>query len=244
MSDLDKPNNKDILMQMVTFFFARTHYEQPNNIHIPIPLKQIITKFSKRIFPSTILSLKQDVEFYALLANKSMHKISHRGLKLIYRGSQHNFTPMSFHKACDGHGPTITIIQSKHGNIFGGFADVKWPEIGGMRTESENIFLFLINSNDKSQQCPIIFPGCSVHNYIKSDGYRGPIFDGGHRYYHEFGIGFNDESGTCHSNKSDGFDYGSFKTKDTEISGARSDDNLVECEMIDYEVFEISSKYD
>jgi hypothetical protein len=31
-----------------------------------------------------------------------------------------------FHGRCDGHAPTLTLIQDTEGNIFGGFTPVEW----------------------------------------------------------------------------------------------------------------------
>ncbi len=42
-------------------------------------------------------------------------------LKLIYRGSDHEFTRKSWDDHCLNKGPTLTVIQSDNGRIFGGF---------------------------------------------------------------------------------------------------------------------------
>ena len=84
-------------------------------------------KFSNKIFSSKILSLKQDVDFFQLLTSRLGDQIARKNLKLLYRSSEHNFTAKSYHKYCDGHGPTLTIIHSTYGNIFGGYAPYKLP---------------------------------------------------------------------------------------------------------------------
>ena len=45
---------------------------------------------------------------------------------LIYRGSEDGFTAAVFHKKCDQKGPTLIIIKSDKGKIFGGFTDIDW----------------------------------------------------------------------------------------------------------------------
>ncbi len=42
-------------------------------------------------------------------------------LKLIYRGTDHEFTRKSWEDQCLNKGPTLTVIQSDNGRIFGGY---------------------------------------------------------------------------------------------------------------------------
>ncbi len=43
-------------------------------------------------------------------------------LKMIYRGTDHEFTTQSFDELCNNKGPTLTVIQSdKNDSIFGGY---------------------------------------------------------------------------------------------------------------------------
>ena len=47
--------------------------------------------------------------------------------KTIYRASEHDYTAKSFHEFCDNvKGPTLIIIQSTEGWIFGGFTNQSW----------------------------------------------------------------------------------------------------------------------
>ena len=39
--------------------------------------------------------------------------------KLLYRASEHDYTGESFHEYCDDKGPTLVIIKSTEGWIFG-----------------------------------------------------------------------------------------------------------------------------
>jgi hypothetical protein len=45
---------------------------------------------------------------------------------LLWRGSRDGFGVRAFHGRCDGHAPTLTLIQDTAGNIFGGFTPVEW----------------------------------------------------------------------------------------------------------------------
>ena len=46
--------------------------------------------------------------------------------KLIYRASEHGYTAKSFHECCDDKGPTLIVIKSDGGWIFGGYTKKSW----------------------------------------------------------------------------------------------------------------------
>ena len=46
--------------------------------------------------------------------------------KLLYRASEHGYTGESFHEYCDDKGPTLVIIKSTEGWIFGGYTTQSW----------------------------------------------------------------------------------------------------------------------
>ncbi len=49
--------------------------------------------------------------------------------KLIYRASEHDYTSKSFHEYCDDKGPTLVIIKSSGGWIFGGYTTQSWKVV-------------------------------------------------------------------------------------------------------------------
>ena len=51
-------------------------------------------------------------------------------MKLLYRASEHGYTAKSFHKYCDDKGPTLIIIKSSEGWIFGGYTTQSWSGDG------------------------------------------------------------------------------------------------------------------
>lgn len=57
--------------------------------------------------------------------------------KLIFKGSQHGFTAQIFHELCDNMGPTLTVVQSEQGKIFGGFTSIPWssPDVDKEHTD-------------------------------------------------------------------------------------------------------------
>ena len=50
--------------------------------------------------------------------------------KLIYRASEHEYTTKSFHECCDDKGPTLIVIKSSGGWIFGGYTTQSWSGRG------------------------------------------------------------------------------------------------------------------
>ena len=47
-------------------------------------------------------------------------------LELIYRASEHGYTAKSFHKCCDDRRPTLIVIKSSGGWLFGGYTTRSW----------------------------------------------------------------------------------------------------------------------
>eukprot|EP00957_Ditylum_brightwellii_P000029 1986-Ditylum_brightwellii.AAC.1 len=45
---------------------------------------------------------------------------------LLYRASRDGWEASDFHEKCNNQGPTLTVIQSTEGYIFGGFCDISW----------------------------------------------------------------------------------------------------------------------
>ena len=51
--------------------------------------------------------------------------------KLLYRASEHDYLSDSFHEYCDDvKGPTLVIIKSSEGWIFGGYTTQSWGGYG------------------------------------------------------------------------------------------------------------------
>ncbi len=48
--------------------------------------------------------------------------------RLLYRASEHEFSAKSFHECCDNKGPTLVIIKSSGGWIFGGYTTQSWSK--------------------------------------------------------------------------------------------------------------------
>jgi hypothetical protein len=72
---------------------------------------------------------------------------------LLWRGSRDDFHASDFHRRCDGHPNTLTVILDTDGNIFGGFTPVKWDSRSRSKPDpSLKSFLFTLKN-------PHNFPG-------------------------------------------------------------------------------------
>ena len=58
------------------------------------------------------------------------------------RGTKDGFLASTFHELCDGKGPTLTIVESEHGKIFGGFTSVSWSSLNGRYLPDPTAFVF------------------------------------------------------------------------------------------------------
>ena len=48
-------------------------------------------------------------------------------MKLVFRASSHGYKGTAFHKYCDNiQGPSLVIIKSSDGWIFGGYTEQSW----------------------------------------------------------------------------------------------------------------------
>jgi len=65
--------------------------------------------------------------------------------QLIYRASRDGFTAKHFHKLCDDYGPTMTVIRSQNGCIFGGFTTVPWSSSHQDKTDASAFIFTLAN---------------------------------------------------------------------------------------------------
>ena len=64
--------------------------------------------------------------------------------KLIYRASEHDYTAESFHEICDDVSPTLIIIKSSEGWIFGGYTTQCWS--GNCDKDDDQAFLFTLKN--------------------------------------------------------------------------------------------------
>jgi hypothetical protein len=71
---------------------------------------------------------------------------------LLYRGADDGFGSSDFHRKCDSHSNTITIILTTKGFIFGSFTPVAWDSSGrGKPDSTQTSFLFSLKNLQTSE---------------------------------------------------------------------------------------------
>jgi hypothetical protein len=102
--------------------------------------------------------------------------------ELLYRGTQDGFGSSDFHRTCDGHNNTITLIRTTKDFVFGGYTPVSWD------STTNN---FKADSSQRSFVFTILNPHCigsrkfrlkpdQTHRAISAERDYGPIFGLGH----------------------------------------------------------------
>jgi hypothetical protein len=124
-----------------------------------------------------------------------LHVCEGRELRLLWRGSEHGFSGPEFHRRCDGHPNTITLVADVAGNVFGGFTPVPWESLEPSDLEqtykpdpSGRSFLFTVR-NPKGIR-PRIFPlrPEERHHAIYCGPTKGPEFGAGMAGYGDLAI--------------------------------------------------------
>jgi hypothetical protein len=115
-------------------------------------------------------------EFPPLLAD-----IRGKSWTLLCRGSRDGFRASNFHAKCDGRSPTVTLIESTKGFVFGGFTPVAWESPSSASYKPDNnrkSFLFTLKSPRGSEARK--FGMASTANAIYCNSSYGPTFGNGH----------------------------------------------------------------
>jgi hypothetical protein len=85
------------------------------------------------IIHSTILTAQEKFNLISLTNLK--------GLTLCFRGTQHGFSSIIFHRNCDNLIGTLTIYRSNLNSVFGGFTTATWNSANSYKSDS-NAYLF------------------------------------------------------------------------------------------------------
>jgi hypothetical protein len=123
---------------------------------------------------STLLTKEQHVKL-----NEFYGKNDQRW-QLIYKGTRDGFETATFHRLCDNQGPTMTIIRSTGGYLFGGYASQAWTSAGNY-TNAANSFLFLLTNANGSPPTKFLYNN-NGNAFYNGSGY-GPTFGGAHDLY-------------------------------------------------------------
>jgi len=70
-------------------------------------------------------------------------------LELLYRSSRDLCSYISMHNRVDNKGPTITVMTSQAGEVFGGYLSIPFDKNVQGRKADKNAFLFSLSRNEK-----------------------------------------------------------------------------------------------
>jgi hypothetical protein len=153
-----------------------------------------------------------------------------KSFKILWRGSRDGFGVKEFHRRCDGHANTLTVILDTKGNIFGGFTPVEWDSSDEYKgDDSLKSFVFRLKN-------PYHFPPsrfalkAEKRNYtLYCDSKYGPVFGND--------IAIHDN---CNTNTDNSTRLGYSYRNDTGMDGKIVFTGSFSFQVAEIEVFEIT----
>jgi len=110
--------------------------------------------------------------------SQELKQVSKKIGETIYVASRDGQSASNFHSACDGKGPTVVIVLTTTGNIFGGYAASSWSSSSGYVSASTS-FLFRLRPGMRHYT---VKKGKETYSMYRNSGY-GPSFGAGHDLY-------------------------------------------------------------
>eukprot|EP01105_Mastigella_eilhardi_P025507 TRINITY_DN696_c0_g1_i1.p4 TRINITY_DN696_c0_g1~~TRINITY_DN696_c0_g1_i1.p4 ORF type:complete len:178 (-),score=46.06 TRINITY_DN696_c0_g1_i1:1104-1637(-) len=68
-----------------------------------------------------------------------------RPTRLLHRATRDTFSVAAFHANCDNRGPTLVLIETEQGNIFGGATLAPWSSVGDYVADPSAFLFTLVN---------------------------------------------------------------------------------------------------
>ena len=76
-----------------------------------------------------------------------------KGVKRLFRASEHDFNPIAFHHDCDNKEDTLVLIRTEYGKTIGGFTRYPWtsndPDEGWTNNLKGRDFIFSLDMKEK-----------------------------------------------------------------------------------------------
>jgi len=110
--------------------------------------------------------------------NKQLKRVSKEMGGLLYQAAKDGFGVSSFHGRTHGKGSSVTIVETKSGNVFGGYSYTSWYNSGSWRT-SPGSFLFRLRPSMKVYDLKSSHKSYAIYTH----GSYGPMFGNGHDLY-------------------------------------------------------------
>ena len=109
---------------------------------------------------------------------QELKQVSKKIGETLYVASKDGQASSNFHSACDGKGPTVVIVLTTTGNIFGGYAASSWTSSGSYLSAPTS-FLFRLRPGMRHYN---VKKGKESYSMYRHKSY-GPIFGAGHDLY-------------------------------------------------------------
>jgi hypothetical protein len=111
---------------------------------------------------------------------RAVQSFGWKDVVLLYRGSRDGFESEVFHERCDGKSPTVTIVRTAEGYVFGGYTPVPWAADGGnLPDPSLQTFLFSLKNPYDFPPKKFALKGDQKSFAIYCNRRYGPSFGGG-----------------------------------------------------------------
>jgi len=109
--------------------------------------------------------------------SQELKQVSKKIGETLYVASKDGQSASNFHSKCDGRGPTVVIVLTTTGNIFGGYAASSWGSSGYYKTDSS--FLFRLRPSMRHYN---VKKGKESYSMYRTSSY-GPTFGAGFDLY-------------------------------------------------------------
>jgi len=114
---------------------------------------------------------------YAFL-NEQLRSLSMEIGELLFQASKDGDAVSTFHSHCDNQGPSVVIVESLSGYLFGGYTHANWSSNAGYST-STGAFLFRLRPYKKRYDQRETSKAYAIHCHSN----HGPVFGNGHTLF-------------------------------------------------------------
>jgi archaellum component FlaC len=106
-----------------------------------VPKRNIIHQQQNQLFVGgTLLTTYHQVQLNRFYGNENQE------WKLVYKATKNGFDSRICHQCCDNQGPTLTVIQSSEGYLFGGYTAASWDIENNLWMVDTTAFLFTLTN--------------------------------------------------------------------------------------------------
>ena len=168
-----------------------------------------------------------------MFVGDSLRKIGKaKGLKLLFRASEHEFSAAKFHEKCDNKPHTLTLMRNEFGKTIGGYTPVCWNAVRSGYAPDPSLASFLL-SVDLGE----VFRLKDANKAIYCHTGYGPIFGGGHDMYISDGCNGNNNSGCNFPYSYDG--NGKYEKNQQAWTALTGSTNSNYFKVLEYEVYQV-----